>query len=227
MFLHIDWVPPQTRRLLVIPRLLPGQQFLVIGSHPRQPLPSNSPSPSHPSPKTLGIFTSLDGDGKAQLEYMQKQAQEWVTQIKAGELPRQLTWLGIRSQLWPKVGYGIGCMTASFAQLSQALRKPYFNLLPSCGVNRNVHTKFRQLPSGFYGIGLPHPSIEATAASLNLLIQHYGSQSLLGLQLCASYEAMFLELGLSTNPIQESYGKFADLCTPSWLRAIWERCWLF
>ncbi len=177
--------------------------------------------------KTLGIWTSPDGSSKAQLDHMRSKAQEWVDRLSLGPLPRHLIWLSINSQFWPRVGYGIGCCTASFNELTEALRKPYFKLLSLCGVNRNIRADFRQLPAGFYGIGLPHPGIEATVAALNLFLQHYGSPTLLGRQLQASYEAFALELGLSNTPFQESFGKYSGHCTSSWVRSLWERCWLF
>lgn len=177
--------------------------------------------------KTLGIFTQPDGNGTAQLDYMQRQAQTWVDGIKNGKIPQRLVWLGISTQMWPKVGYGIACNASSFNDLSNVLRKQYFQLLPMCEVNRNIRYDFRQLPSEFFGIGLPHPGIEATIASLNLLLQHFGCDSLLGTQLKASYEAFLLELGISPEPFTASYGKYSYLCTHSWLKAVWERCWLF
>ncbi len=107
------------------------------------------------------------------------------------------------------------------------LRKPYFKLLSLCSVNGNIRSEFRQLPAGFFGIGLPHPGIEATVASLNLFTQHYGYPSLLGCQIQASYEVFVLELGPSNTPFQEFYDKYSTHCTPSWVRALSEQCWLF
>mmetsp|Transcript_25810 Transcript_25810/g.51991 ORF Transcript_25810/g.51991 Transcript_25810/m.51991 type:complete len:247 (+) Transcript_25810:628-1368(+) len=139
--------------------------------------------------KTLGIYTAPNGDSTAQLEYMQKRAQTWIDQIRLGTVNRCLTWLGLATKFWPKVGYGIGSRTASFHQLSTCLQRQYYRLLLLCGVNVNIRSEFRQLPSGIFGIGLPHPGIEATVASVNLLLQHYECSSLLGIELQTSYEA--------------------------------------
>lgn len=158
---------------------------------------------------------------------MQRKAQEWADNMLLGTLPRQLTWLSITTQSWPRVGHGIGCCSAPFAVLTEALQKPYRRNLPLCGINRHIRADLRQLPTGFFGIGLPHPGIEATIASLNLLQQHFGCKSLLGTQLQASCEAFALELGLSDNPFNESFGKYSSHCTHSWILAIWEHCWLF
>ncbi len=126
--------------------------------------------------KTLGIFTCPDGSPLAQLKYMQRQAQGWIDRMLLGTLPKQLVWLSLTTQFWPRVGYGIDCNSASFAELTEALRKPYFKILPLCGINRHIRTDFCQLPAGFFGVGLPHPGIEATIASLNLLTQHFGAK---------------------------------------------------
>jgi len=121
----------------------------------------------------------------------------------------------MQTQFWPRVGYGLAYSSATFAELLEVLRKPYYNILPLCGVNRNIRANFRQLPAEFFGVGLPHPGIEATIDSLNLFLQHFGGTSFLSQQLQTTFEALVLELGLQPNPLFKSHGKFAHWCTNS------------
>ena len=53
---------------------------------------------------------------------------------------------------------------------------------------------------------------------------HYVCPSALGLMQRISLEYMILELGLSLQPLQQSYSKYGDWVTYSWLKTIWEKC---
>ena len=50
---------------------------------------------------------------------------------------------------------------------------------------------------------------------------HYGCSSNLGMKQRASYEYLVLELGVSTQPLQESYKKYGGWVTHSWLKTLW------
>lgn len=106
---------------------------------------------------------------------------------------------------------------------TECLTKPYYRLLPLCGVTRSIKKEFRQLDAGFYGIGLPHPGVEATISGLNKLMMHYGCRSAVGMELLTSFEFFLLELGMSLQPFQVSYYLYSSLVTNCWLKSIWER----
>ena len=58
---------------------------------------------------------------------------------------------------------------------------------------------------GFCGAGCPHPGVETLAAQINKLLMHFGCQSCLGMKLQLALEMMILELGISLQPLQETY----------------------
>ena len=53
---------------------------------------------------------------------------------------------------------------------------------------------------------------------------HYGCPSNLGLKMKISLEYMILVLGISLQPLQESYKKYELWVTPSWLKSVLEKC---
>ncbi len=63
--------------------------------------------PASTAQKTLGIYMSPDGANTAQLQYMEERAQEWVSKMSAGGLSKQLNWLSMKTQFWPRIGYRI------------------------------------------------------------------------------------------------------------------------
>ena len=53
---------------------------------------------------------------------------------------------------------------------------------------------------------------------------HYGCPSNLGMKLSISQEYMILEMGISLKPLQESYKRYEQWMTPSWIKYLWDKC---
>ena len=68
---------------------------------------------------------------------------------------------------------------------------------------------------GFYGMGLPHLGVEALIAMSNKLLMHYGCNTTTGRFMQVSYSLFLVELGISFQPLQESYSKYGFLSTHS------------
>ena len=76
--------------------------------------------------------------------------------------------------MWPSVGYGISCNTATIKELDSCLKNLYWQLVPLGGVIRTTPAEVRQLDRGFYGVGLPQPSVECMIEQTKCLLMHYG-----------------------------------------------------
>ena len=90
-----------------------------------------------------------------------------------GKLHRHNVWFSLKFQLVPRIVYGLCSLTASFDDLSNALRKQYYQILPLGGVVRTTTIESRTIAPGFFGIGLPHLGVEALVAMSNKLLMHY------------------------------------------------------
>jgi hypothetical protein len=91
------------------------------------------------------------------------------------------------------------------------------------GIVRTIPVGSRTVNAGFFGVGLPHLGVEALIAMSNKLLMHYGCQTAAGKLMQTSYSLLFLELGLSFHPLQESYDWFESLVTHSWVKMLWEK----
>jgi len=85
----------------------------------------------------------------------------------------------------------------------------------------------RDMNIGFYGAGCPHVGVECFIAQVNKLLMHYGCASNNGLKLKVSLEYLIVELGISAQPLQESYERYSERITHSWLKSLWEKCHKF
>jgi hypothetical protein len=172
--------------------------------------------------KMLGLMTCPSGSNVAALQQMQTQGQEWVDRVKSGKLSRRNVWFMLARQFWPHLGFGMCNNMASWDDLEYCLKKVYWQLVPRGGVRGSAPAPLRQLDRRFYGIRCPHPGVECFLAQINKLLVHYSCQSGLGIQMQVSAESLITELGISSQPFQESYGTYGTWITHSWLKLIWE-----
>jgi hypothetical protein len=177
--------------------------------------------------KTLGAMTSPDGDSAGSIQMMQEKAQAWINAVRNGHLHRCNVWFLLKVQFWPRIGYGLCSLTATFHELEYALHRQYYQILPLCGVVRSTPVDSHLIDAGFFGVGLPHLGVEALIAMSNKLLMHYGCDTATGQFMRVSYSLFYLELGLSFQPMQESYQKYSTLVTHSWMKMVWEKTSMF
>jgi len=188
---------------------------------PIEHLPLDTPT------KTLGSITCPTGSSAGSLAQMVEKATGWKDKAFAGKIHRRTTWFLLEKQFWPKVGFGLSCISATWAQLEDCLMKTYYDLMPIAGVRRSAPKELRQMSRGFYGIGFPHTGVECFAAQLTKLLSHYGSDSGVGLHLQTSMELMVIELGNSLQPLLADYLVYQGRVTHSWLKTLWEKAHMF
>jgi len=176
------------------------------------------------SKKMLGIWSNPAGDDKKHLdEIIIKKYRTWIDRSKNGHLPAKLNWISYYFKLWAGMNYGLATLATPTHKVAHLLDKLDYEALPLLGVIRSIKKEWRNLPRAFGGIGLRNLAIEQFIGWMNMLLQHYGSPTTVGLKLSASLEALQLELGCLGNPLSEHYGNIGILATPCWLVAIWER----
>jgi hypothetical protein len=180
---------------------------------------------TEPKETTLGVFTCPNGNPAGALGKMRSKAQDWIDRAKEGKLTRRDVWFMLDVSFWPSVGYGLCVNTAEHDLLQSCLKKQYWQLIPLGGVIRTAPASTRQLSKGFYGIGCPHPAgIECLVGQLSKIIMHYGCPSNLGSKFYVSYNQLVIELGLSLQPLQQSFQRFHKLVAWGWLVSLWEKC---
>jgi hypothetical protein len=150
-----------------------------------------------------------------------------VKNVRNGHLHQRNVWFSLKVQLWPRIGYGLCSSTASFNKLDRALHQQYYQILPLGGVVRTTKVESRIIDAGFYGVVLPHLGVEALTAMPNKLIMHYRWDTAVGRFMKASYSLFLVEMGLSLQPLQESYERYEYLLTHSWMKMLWEKVSMF
>jgi len=173
--------------------------------------------------KNLGLYARPDGNNKPHFTQMKARIDEWTVQVKNGELRTRSVWTSYIHQLWAGLRYGLAASSAPLKQLYSGLGTSDYNMLSVLGVARSIKTAVRYIPPTFGGMGIRHLPIEATAATLNAFLQHYGEPTNLGYTLRTTLHHMQVEMGVRVCPLQYKYEVWEGLVTDSWVKALWEK----
>ena len=174
--------------------------------------------------ETLGIISCPSGKQIEAIEKLRAKADEWIGRAKDSHLGRRDIWFLLERQLWMGLKYGLCCNSSKWSVIEDCFRKQWFQLVPMGGVIRSAPVPLRQLDAGFYGVGCPHVGVECFVEQINKLLMHHGCPSSVGFGCKVSLEYMILELGVSFQPFQLSYGKYSSRLTDCWLKSLWEKC---
>jgi hypothetical protein len=126
-------------------------------------------------------------------------------------------------QFWPRIGHGLCSSTANLQELDRALHCQYYQILPLGGILCTTTAESRTIDAGFYGVGLPHLGVEVLIAMTNKLLMHYGCNMAMGKLMKKLYSLLFVDVGLSFQPLQESNDCYGYLATHSWMNMLWEK----
>lgn len=205
----------------------------LVNSTLTVPLPDGSHVPIrqlgvHDAEKMLGVYSSPSGDDSTHLQLkIIDRIEKWTNRTKNSHLPSKYAWVSYRFKLWPGVRYGLATLATPLAMVVDLLSTRDFHMLSFLGVNRNIKKGWRNIPRAFGGVGLFSLPAEQLICWLNMLIQHFGVPSVLGRKFRASLEALQLEVGVNTNPLNLDYSKYEMLATRCWFKSVWERMWYY
>jgi hypothetical protein len=109
---------------------------------------------------------------------------------------------------------------ATLSELERALHREYYQILPLGRIVWTTPVESLTIGAAFYGIGLPHLSVEVVIAMTNKLLMHYGCNTVTGQLMQTSCSLFFAELDLSFTPLQELYSLYSFLVTHSWMKML-------
>ena len=118
--------------------------------------------------------------------------------------------------------YGLGACSATLEELENGLGATDYCLTSRLGVVRNIPKRLRYLPHQYCDMELLNLHMEITAAQVNCLLQHYGTDSTLGHTMIAALEHLQLEIGVEGCPLCYSFQKYGCLATNTWAKSLWE-----
>ena len=162
----------------------------------------------------------LDGCKKRHFSALKDKVESWTSKVDGSQLPARAVLQSYTQQLWSSTKYGLGAYLATL-ELENGVGTTDYYLTSQLGVAMNIPKQLRYLPHQYCGMELLNLPMEATSAQVNCLLQHYGTDSLLGHTMTAVMEHLQLEIGVEGYPLGYSFQKYRCLATNTWAKSLW------
>lgn len=190
------------------------------------PLPDGSTAPIqhhsvHTPSVTLGGQTSPSGQDA--LSYISEKALDWAFKARNSNLKPRDFHTSVQRKFWPKIRYGLCAITDPLDNLISAMHRPYYWMAPIGGMLRSAKREIRHLDTGFYGLGFPHWGIEALVEAYKKFFVHYGTTTIVGIQLQVAVENLIIELGVSSQPFLLPFQQYSPRATTGFCTSLWEK----
>ena len=91
-----------------------------------------------------------------------------------------------------------------FLSWNICLQRQYWHIMPLGGIICSAPKAIGQVDKGLYGAGCPYLGVQSLVEQLNKLLMNYGCKTSIGLIMQLSLELLNLEMGISSQPLQES-----------------------
>lgn len=191
-------------------------------------LPDGSRAPiqhlSYDTPSvTLGGATCPSGETQGSMSLISEKAQTWAHNARNSRLKPRDFHVSVQKKFWPRIRYGLCANTSSFQDLTKAMHKPYYWMAPIGGFLRSAKREFRYLDTGFYGLGFPHWGIEALIEAYGKFFCHFGTNTVVGVQLQMSVELLAIELGMSDQPFTLDFSRYGQRATHGFCTSLWSK----
>ena len=106
-------------------------------------------------------------------------------------------------------------------ELKEGLGSSNYYLTSSLGGVQSIKKEWRYLPAAFCGMGLFDLTTKTTEANLNTFLQHYNTDSAVGITLIMTLENLQLEPRVTKFPLLHNYDTWSGLTTNSWVKSLW------
>jgi hypothetical protein len=179
------------------------------------------------SKETLGVFSCPAGDFGAHITNKMAKGKLWVERLHRNRCDAGDAWTGFCYALWPFLTYGFAAITPDIAALDKAFQNLFRNVLSPLKVNMNIRTFYRVAPKCFQGLGMPNPLITMLSKKLHLVQTQFNQPTATGRMLQQSLEVFQMEVGLSTNILEEDFSRLGNLATDGWWKHLWQLCHKF
>lgn len=170
---------------------------------------------------TLGVRLAPDGNMTAQFDHMVSVATQWADSLRAGHLPRHLTWTAWRTTILKTLEYPLPVTTLTRTQCSRITSIVAAAALPRCGIMRTFPRALLHAPIKYGGLNIPDLYVEQGIQHIVRLIRYSKTQKhSTGILLRHSCEHFKVQMGCN-GPIFSLPLILDVLATPGWVSHTW------
>ncbi len=173
--------------------------------------------------RTLGVRLALDGNFRAEVEYLHTIATDWADKVRVGHVKRTTAWLNLTSTILRKLSYPLPATYLTKTEC-EAIMRPILNAaLPASGIVRTFPRAMVHAPLKYQGLAVPHLyTVQEISHIIRLMKFGPTKFQLTGKLLSANMQSLRLELGLNGPLMCLDYKKLHSLATKSWIKEVWQ-----
>jgi hypothetical protein len=171
--------------------------------------------------ETIGVFLSMDGNQRKQVEEMTKKSVAWADLVRCGRLAPHEAWLSLNHGVLMSLRYPLMACSLSESECEDIMRPLLNTGLPAISVTSKFPRVVVHGPKDRQGFRIPHLWTSMHIEKFWLALQHGHSRTITGCQLRHSMEIFRLEAGLSGHIFHLDGSFTKDWCTPTWISKMW------
>ena len=174
--------------------------------------------------ETLGVFSCPAGDFGVYVTNKMAKGKLWVERLRQNRCDPGDAWTGFCYALWPSMTYGFAAIIPNIDALDKAFQELFLNVLSPLKVNKNISKFYCGAPKRFQGLGMPNPLITMLSQKLHLLQTQFNQSTATGRMLQQSLEVFQMEVGISSNILEEDISRLGNLVRDGWWKHLWQLC---
>ena len=171
---------------------------------------------------TLGVMIAADGSQTDQLQHMTQKSESWADRVRAGHLPRHISWHALQTTILKTLAYPLAATCLSEVQCTNALSPALTRGLASSGIVRNINRDIVHAPRHLQGFGIPSLYDLQGYEHIKRLLDDGPSNTITGKLIRMNIELTKIETGLGGNLFDIDFSKVAGWIPNSWVGNTWE-----
>jgi hypothetical protein len=152
---------------------------------------------------------------------MRKVAVEWSDKLRVGHLTKYEAWTALTTRVMRTLLYAAPALTITKGEANYIMAPILMRGLNALGIQRYLPRAVVYAPLKYQGMAIPNLYVETGIQHIALLLQETQANSPTGKLLQMSIEATKVEIGAGGSLFKQSFDKYGQLATDSWIKQTW------
>ena len=193
---------------------LPGAITVKVSDGSRQPLLPLEPNQAK---GTLGIFVSMDGNTKDQINHLLSKTRHMAEHLRTSRVEKREAWYTFTAALLKTIEYPMKATRLTKPQWEKMMVPLLSISLQNSGISQKFPRVIVHTAKQYNGLGILHPWYKQQLKHLQTLIGEISNNTPTGILLQASAEQLHLEIGLPGTFKDVPWNRFKKTLTSTWL----------
>jgi hypothetical protein len=146
---------------------------------------------------------------------------DWSDKLQAGHLTKYGAWTALMTRVLKMLLYAAPVLTITNKKATHIMAPILISGFNALGNQRHLPRAVVYAPLKYQGLAMPNLYVESGIQHMSLLLQETHSNLMMGKLLRMSIEATKVEIGVGGSLFTQSFDRFGQLATDSWVKHTW------